>query len=526
MPINSSYFLLFLAVTVLFYYLVPQKWRYLILLGASIFFYLAYSVPAAAYLLLTVASTYLFARLLQRLHSKEKSALGQEGVDRKQCKRRFKGKKRRLLTLALLLNFAALALFKYVNVWLQDLNGLLALFGLGFSFRPLELLLPLGISFYIFQTSGYLIDVYRGKVRPETNFLKYSLFVCYFPQIIQGPINRFDKLQPQLIGGSPFRGENLKAGIQLMLFGLLKKVLIADVLAGVVGELYGNFLSYPGAFSLLAAVLYCIQLYCDFSGGVDVVRGASQLFGITMAENFRRPYLAHSLDEFWRRWHISLGDWMKDYLFYPLALSGPMARLGKGLRRWLPKQLGKLVVPSLCTLIVFTAVGLWQGPGWQNIAYGLYNGGLMSLAMLLQNPTRSLSEKLHIRRESGWYRGFCVLRTFFLVVIGRYFSRADGLLHALKMLWRSLRYFADGLSLSAFSALGLSLGQWIGVAVACLLLLTVSILRERGADLTARLDRKHWSLQFVALLIPILILLLLVYLNSDYTAIGFVYENV
>ena len=526
MPINSTFFLLFLAVAVPLYYLLPQKQRWWVLLAASVFFYLAYSFRAAVYLLVTVLATYSFALLLQRLHGREKAALQQQGVDRKQCKRRYRRKKRGLLTAALLVNFASLALFKYVNVWLEDVNGLLSLLGAELRFRPLELLLPLGISFYIFQTCGYLIDVYRGKVSPERNFLKYALFVCYFPQIIQGPINRFDKLQPQLVRGNDFCGDNIKFGIQLMLWGLLKKVFIADPLSAVVEELYGNFLSYPGVFSLLGAMLYCVQLYCDFSGGVDVVRGASRLFGVEMAENFRRPYLSHTLDEFWRRWHMSLGDWMKDYLFYPLALSGFMARLGKRLRRFLPKQVSKLVVPSLCTLVVFTAVGIWQGPGWQNIAYGLYNGGLMSLAMLLQNPMRGLSEKLHIPRESIWYRSFCILRTFLLVVVGRYFSRAEGLTHALKMLWRTLRYFGSGLNLGSLSALGLSLGEWGGILFACLILLAVSLLQERGIQIRRSLDRKHWTIQFLALLIPILLLLVSVYLNSDYTAVGFVYENV
>ena len=526
MPINSTFFLLFLAVAVPLYYLVPRKQQYLVLLAASIFFYLAYSFQAAIYLLVTILATYFFARSLQGLHEKEKKALHQKEIDRKQCKRQYRRKKRCLLTVALVINFASLALFKYVDVWLEDVNGLLSLLGAKLEFRPLKLLLPLGISFYIFQTCGYLIDVYRSKIAPERNVLKYALFVCYFPQMVQGPINRFDKLHPQLVNGNGFRGDHIKFGIQLMMWGLLKKVFIADPLSGVVGELYGNFLSYPGAFSLLGAALYCIQLYCDFSGGVDVVRGASQLFGIEMAENFRRPYLSHTLDEFWRRWHISLGDWMKDYLFYPLALSGPMARLGKKLRQYLPKQIGKLVVPSLCTLIVFTAVGIWQGPGWQNIAYGLYNGGLMSLAMLLQKPTRSLSEKLHIHRESLWFRSFCILRTFLLVVVGRYFSRAEGLTHALKMLWRTVRCFGADLSMSHFSALSLSLAEWGGILLACLILLTVSLLQERGVQIRRSLDRKHWTVQFLALFIPILLLLVSVYLNSDYTATGFVYENV
>ena len=194
--------------------------------------------------------------------------------------------------------------------WLASAQRLL-----GVAAPRLGLLLPLGISFYIFQTSGYLMDVYRGKSKPERNLLKYALFTAWFPQMVQGPINRYDKLAPQLFAGNDFDPDGVKYGLQLILWGMLKKMLIADKLAPGVNAVFADPTAYTGAITGLAAVLYSIQLYCDFSGGVDLVRGASRLFGVDMAENFNRPYFAVSIDDFWRRWHISLGEWMKDYLF-------------------------------------------------------------------------------------------------------------------------------------------------------------------------------------------------------------------
>lgn len=527
MSINSAAFLLFLTLSVTAYYLAPMRHRYLVLLAASAFFYLSYSVTAAAYLLCTIVLTYAAARWLERLHREEAAALAAEGVDRKAVKQQGKARRRRLLAGALVLNFATLALFKYLNSWLGGLCRLGVLFGLSLSFGPLTLLLPLGISFYIFQSSGYLIDVYRGRVKAQRDFLKYALFVCYFPQMIQGPIQRFDTLHPQLIRGNAFSADNLKYGIQLMLWGMLKKVFLADPLAGAVEEIYSNFMAYPGVVVFLGVALYCLQLYCDFSGGTDLVRGASQLFGVEMAENFRRPYFARSVDEFWRRWHMSLGDWMKDYLFYPLALSGPLNRISKGLRKRLPPHYAKLFIPCAATVLVFLAVGLWQGPGLANIAYGLWNGGLMSLALLCQEPSRRLRERLGLKEDSRAFRLFQILRTCFLVVIGRYFSRSATLTQALKMLWRTLRCFVwPGMGLATFTSFGLGALDWLQLLLAVGVLFAVSVLQERGLSIRKELEKRHGAVQFALLFLALFLLVSKVYLNTDYTSIGYVYENI
>ena len=525
MSINSVSFLLFLGVWTAVYYLMPRRLRYLALLGASACFYLAYSVRAALYLLFTIAATYAAGLLLGRLHRWERTELARPGADRPAVKRLGKRRRRLVLTAILLLNFATLALFKYWNAWLGSFGRLGQLLGFSLQFRPLELLLPLGISFYTFQTAGYLIDVYRGKVEPERNFLKYTLFASWFPQMIQGPINRYSELQPQLIRGNDFSADSLKYGIQLMLWGMLKKVFVADPLAAAVAEVYDNFGRYSGAVSFLGAALYCIQLYCDFSGGVDVVRGASQLFGVEMAENFRRPYFARSLDEFWRRWHISLGEWMKDYLFYPLALSAPLNRLGRKLRKRLGARAGKLVVPCISTVVVFLAVGVWQGPGLSNVAYGLWNGGLMSLSMICAPLFARGRKRLGLREESAWFRAFQILRTCLLVVIGRYFSRSASLMRALRMLKRTMLHFGP-LGLDTFTCFGLSGARWLGLALACGVLFAVSLMQERGVPIRKTLEKQHWLVQFGAAFGAVLLLVVFVYLNSDYVAIEYVYENV
>ena len=525
MSINSAAFLLFLLVSAAAYYAVPKRWRYLVLLAASGGFYLAYSLRAACCLLFTILFTYGAAQLLAALHRRERAELDIEREDRAGVKKRGKRRRRLVLTAALVLNFATLALFKYLDSWMGTAGAFAGLFGVELRFRPLNLLLPLGISFYVFQTSGYLIDVYRGRTSAEKNPLKYALFAAWFPQMIQGPINRYDKLQPQLLAGNDFNADNLKYGVQLMIWGMLKKVFLADPLAGAVGELYGNYGQYPGAALFLGAALYCVQLYCDFSGGTDLVRGVSQLFGVEMAENFRRPYFARSVDEFWRRWHISLGEWMKDYLFYPLALSGPMNRLGKRVKGSLGPHLGKLTGPCLSTLVVFLAVGIWQGPGFSNIAYGLWNGGLMSLAMLCAPLTGKVRERLDLRDGKWWFRGFQTLRTLLLVIIGRYFSRADSLRQALGMLKRTVLHFGPA-GPGLFTSFGLTGFDWLRLGIAAAVLLAVSILQERGMPIRKTLEKQSPAVQFGVLFAAVLLLVACVYLNTDYTAIMYVYENV
>ncbi len=518
MSIMSGVFLLFLAAAVAVYYLTPKKVRWLVLLAASAVFYLSASVKAGAYLLLTIAVTYAAARVLGALLERERAALAVPGAPAAQLRRRGLRRRRLVLAGALVLNFGTLAVLKYLDSWLASAQRLL-----GLTAPRLGLLLPLGISFYIFQTSGYLMDVYRGKIKPERNLLKYALFTAWFPQMVQGPINRYDKLAPQLFAGNDFDPDGVKYGLQLILWGMLKKMLIADKLAPGVNAVFADPTAYTGAITGLAAVLYSIQLYCDFSGGVDLVRGASRLFGVDMAENFNRPYFAVSIDDFWRRWHISLGEWMKDYLFYPLALSKPLNRLGKRLRGVFGRRAGQLFVPCVSTVLVFLAVGLWQGPGFGNIAYGLWNGGLMSLGMICAPACARLRAALRLRDDSKLLRIFRSLRTFALVAIGRCFSQAPTFRLGVWMLAHTVAAFGpkDPALLVSF---GIGSVDWIVALTALAVVFAVSLAGERGVSVRAWLDRRHPVLQFAVVFLAVLIIV--AGLSEGYVPISYVYENI
>ncbi len=520
MSVHSLSFLLFVLIAVLAYYITPRKFRWWVLLGASGAFYLTHGIRAALYMGGTMGFTYLSAILIDRVG--QIKPFGDTPDERKQRKKKLKRLKNGILAASLIVNLSCLGVLKYSAFFAASVNGIA-----GRMLLPIpSFLLPLGISFYIFQTSGYLIDIHRGKYPPQRNFLKYALFVSYFPQLVQGPINRYDAMSEALYGGNSFEWVNIQKGTLRMMLGILKKAMIADALAPAVSLIYGEYGRFPGVISFLGAALYCVQLYCDFSGGVDLLCGVSALFGIPMAENFARPYFAVSLGDFWRRWHISLGEWMKDYLFYPLAFSSGLAKLTKKARGILPSETVKRLTPCLCTVVVFLAVGIWQGPGFANIAYGLWNGFWMSLGLLTVPFFARHRDRLP--KNKVFLTVWGILRTNLLVIIGRYFSNAAGgsLGNALGMLSHTvLSPDFGGVSVSLFGELGLSSGVVIQVGIALCVLFVISFLQERGVDLFERFCGLHTAIQFLLIFAGLAVLVFGVYGNGAYTPIAYVYEN-
>lgn len=520
MSINGVPFLLFLLASVVVYYLVPARHRWLVLLAASVGFYLTFGVRPALYFLVTIAATFAFSLRLAALAAQRPA--GETREEKQAAKQRLKKRRNAWLALALVFNFGTLFLLKYSASWVAGIDRILR------ADLPVpSFLLPLGISFYVFQTSAYLIDVSKGKVQPERNPLRYMLFAGWFPQLIQGPINSYQELAPQLFRGNAFDWENVQYGVLRILYGVLKKALIADVLAGAVESVYSGFYDYPGVIAFFGAALYCLQLYADFSGGIDVVCGASRLFGVQMRENFCRPYFSTSLADFWRRWHISLGEWMKDYLFYPLALSKSFQRFSKRARAHLPAELAKRATPCIVTFIVFLAVGVWQGPGLANLAYGMWNGFWMSLGLLWAPTAARLREAHPLLQRERLMTVLGILRTNLLVIIGRYFSRAASLLGALRMLKHTfVRPGFSAVSAQTFASLGLTKGLVLQVALASAVLFGVSLAQERGVRVDRWICTRKGYLQFAILFVILLLAVFCVYANTDYVPIAYVYENV
>ncbi|MCL2747685.1 MAG: MBOAT family protein, partial [Oscillospiraceae bacterium] len=415
---------------------------------------------------------------------------------------------------------------KYFDFTATALDNLFALLGIGARLPRLGLLLPLGLSFYIFQSVGYMLDVYRKKIKPDRNPLRLALFVSFFPQVIQGPIGRHGRLSETLYKPHRFDADQMKYGIQLMLWGAFKKMVIADRAAVLVDTVFSKYTSYGGALIFVGVIFYCLQIYCDFSGGIDMARGVAQCLGIRMDENFRRPYFAGSVSEFWQRWHITLGSWMRDYLFYPIALSKPFAKLGKTLRRKWGRDAGKIVPASLATFVVFFVIGIWHGASFKFVAFGLYNGVIITASTLLEKRYARIKKRLGIAPGNRKWRVFAILRTFLLLCVGRYFSRAATLMTSLRMMERTVtvpKFFqlADGTLLN----LGLDVTDLIVLALSAALLFAVSFRQERGVEIRRSLEKRNFLTQWAVMVAAIVIILFFGIYRDSYVAQQFIYAG-
>ena len=373
---SLSFYLLVLALLVL-YYLVPKRFQWVVLLIGSYAFYAFVCLRYMGFIVITTLTTYFGARGMDAMTARMEQTVAAHKQDwerdeRKAYKKRCKSRRKALMIGILVFNFGILAVLKYYNFFAESMEALFASMGLTVSLGHIGLLLPLGISFYTFQSMGYVLDVYREKVPAERNVGKLALFVSFFPQIIQGPIGVYDQLAHQLYDAHKYNFDNIRYGAELILWGFFKKLVIADRAVGMIHTVAGAYTDYAGTYVLLAALVYALQLYADFSGGIDISRGVAQMFGITMGENFRRPYFSRTLTEYWHRWHISLSTWFRDYLLYPILRSRGMRRLSMKKS----ERHGRMYYRNLATMIATTCVwaftGLWHGASWNFVLWGLY----------------------------------------------------------------------------------------------------------------------------------------------------------
>lgn len=524
MQLYSAQFVCFLCVLLGVYYLlgrVRPALQWVALLVGSMVFYLATGWENLFFILLTAGSTWavglVFAELEKR--AKLERAAASDRAEKKAIKARCHRRKWYVLLAALLLNFGVLSYIKY---W----NALLEAVGWGDSFMASSLLLPLGLSFYTFQSVGYLIDTYNGKYDPERNFAKYLLFVSFFPQLIQGPINRFDALAHQLYEPRRFESENAKRALLLIGYGMLKKYAIADLLTKTVGAcLDGIGSATPGSIVVFGILLYSAQQYADFSGGIDMVRGVAQLFGIKMAENFRQPYFSISLGDFWRRWHITLGAWMRDYVFYPAALTAPMQRLGKWAGDHLGRHWGRTLPASLANILVFFLVGLWHGAEAHFIWWGLYNGIVIAAADLASPLFERLIAAFRVNVESKGWHVFRIVRTFVVVNIGWYFDRIMNFGDCMQGFYNTVFNFGVGMFWPTFQTFHIAHVRMclIIAAIGCLIAFVVSALRERGIDVSGTLLKSNVIVRFaVYTVVAVLILISFMFAPAEG---GFIYAN-
>ena len=474
MAFTSLAFLIFVAAVVIVYYLTPAQYRWIVLLLASYGYYLQASAKSFAFIIVTTVVTFYGAKAIDKIDKQQKQYVAEHKAElsrdeRKALKEEAGKKKKRLLTLVLVIDFGILIVLKYFRYYLEVL---------GVGLFKGDILIPLGISFYTFQTTAYIIDVYRSKYDADEHLGKFALFVSFFPQIIQGPIARHDQLAKQLYEGHPFRYANLAHGSQLMLWGFFKKLVIADRIGLLVGEVFTDWDQYTGWPVILAALCYSIQLYMDFSGGVDIARGVAQLMGIDMARNFRRPYFGDTLQEFWHRWHISLSFWTRDYIFFTVAMSKPIGNLGKKARKVFGDRIGKMIPVFIGNYLVFLCIGMWQGGELQNVCYGLYNATIICLADLLKPYFPKWHKTFHTNPDSRGWKVFAMIRTYIIVAIGRIFSNGKSFKASIHMLGSLFVPYTGGF-LNAYKEFALTKYDYLVLAVAITVVFLVSVKQEK-----------------------------------------------
>ena len=394
---NSFEFLIFFPVVTLAYFLMPHRFRLVFLLLASYYFYMCWRPE---YIVLILASTLVdyFA------------GLGMGRTDDRKKRRKF-------LLMSLFANLGLLFTFKYFNFFADSLNHLFAAVRVDVQMPALDVLLPVGISFYTFQTLSYTIDVYRGETQPEKNPLRFALYVAFFPQLVAGPIERSTRLLKQFYRKVSFSEERLRSGLLLILWGLFKKVVIADRLAIYVNEAYNHPGDYQGWPLILATYFFAFQIYCDFSGYSDIAIGSARILGFDLMENFRQPYFARSISEFWKRWHISLSTWFRDYLYIPLG--------GNRVVKW--RWYYNLMV-------VFLVSGLWHGANWTFVVWGALHGFYLIFSIWTQTWRAKMREWFGLSRRPRLEALWQTVVTFHLVLVAWVFFRANSLSDALLIL--------------------------------------------------------------------------------------------
>ncbi len=416
------FFVVFTLVTAIIYAVSPQKFRYIILLVASLISYGLFCGFGTAFLITTIVTTYVAAIIIDKI-SQSYSPEGLSKQERKKLKAKIKTKKRIILAIYVFINIGILLILKYFNFFASSSVKFFSLLKVNVSAPVISIALPLGISYYTLNAISYVVDVLRGKFKAEKNILKTALFISFFPQLHEGPFGRYDSLIPQMTSGENIKGKNLYNGIGRMIWGLFKIFMVSNRAAIVSDEIFNNYSNYGGIIVIMGMIVYTIQLYAEFSGYIDIAGGISKIFGIQLSKNFDMPFLARNVGDFWRRWHISLGSWFRDYIFYPVSTSKLLNKIVKKIN---PVAANFLIV-TIPLFIVWFLTGLWHGASSKYIVYGLYYFVLMIIFNLLSPIADKILLKYNISSENIVIKTLSITKTLLLVGIGMLMFRAENL---------------------------------------------------------------------------------------------------
>ena len=497
MLFNSFQFLVFFPAVLMVYFFVPPKARCLCLLVASYLFYMGWNAKYALLLAASTLTTYIGGLVISKLQEK--------------CRNDNRRKMKLVLVITIAINLGILVCFKYANFVLETINTLFRSMSYQVEFPALDLLLPVGISFYTFQSIGYIADVYRNKVEVERNFLRYALFISFFPQLVAGPIERSSNLLPQLKRLDTIKlwdFQRIQSGFLFMLGGYLMKMLIADRAAIIVDYIFGDYQLFSGTAFILAIILFGAQIYCDFAGYSLIAIGTAQVMGIQLMENFHAPFLSRNTRDYWNRWHISLSTWFVDYLYIPLG----------GNRGGKRKKYRNL-------LIIFALSGLWHGAAWNYVLWGITQGLFRIVGEITAPGRKRVRQILQINEKSKLLFALQVLGTDVLVVLGYIAFRSRSM--------DQIRFISHEIFTNPLQVTGLITenGLWLGIRMKEVLLLALLILllfvfdymKDRGWSFTAWFENRPWFIRAGFFFMGILALLVFGIYGPGYDATTFIY---
>lgn len=510
-----------IAIALVLYYTVMKSRQWICLLVFSILYYAICGLAGAPYIIITTGATYLcglgISQTIKTTKEKRK-APGLSREEKKLIKEKGLTQKRIWLIADLAIVLLILICVKYLTAF--DM------------FKISGLVLPLGISFYTFMAIAYIVDIYNEKYEPEKNFFRLLLFLSFFPQVIQGPISRYDKLRPQYDTIHTFDGDRFVRALWHFLFGAMKKYAIADMLSGSISGIfdYGSE-GLPGSLIILGILMYSAQQYADFSGGIDMALAVSEMFGIELMPNFKRPYFATSLGDFWRRWHISLGAFMRDYVFYPFALLKFMQKFGKWCSKHLGKHFGRVLPAGIANILVFLLVGVWHGAQMHYIIWGLYNGLVIAISDICAPAFENINKKLKIDSSSKGMHIFRIIRTFIIVNIGWYFDRIYDFGDCLHCLKNTVTYMASSEFVRMFSQKVINTVEstrylysgYIVAIIGLIIVFGVSVYEESGHDIEAFIMSRNYIFKSIVAFGMIFLILASFMLTTS--AGGFMYAN-
>lgn len=505
------YFAVFISIAFLLYQIFPKKYKYLVLLFFSYLFYIFSNGYLSIFLILSTISIYLIGRLINKENTNFKTK--KESLDkeqRKELKKIINKRKKKILIIGIIFNLLFLIVLKYLNFILGSIASIAGLMGLELNIKVLPLLMPLGISFYTLQAIGYLIDVYRGKYEAETNFFKIALFLGFYPCLIEGPISRYDEFGKDLTSPHEFNYESMCHGLQLIIWGLIKKIVMADRMNIIASEVFANYQNYSGIIIVFAIVVYTFQIYTEFSGIIDIITGILQMYGIKATKNFERPFFSKNVDEFWRKWHMSLGAWMRDYVFYSISFSKPIVTLQKKLRGKVSHFFETFLPIAISLFFVWLLNGLWHGASFKYIFYGLYYYLIMMIGQLIKPKNEKNNKTIKILQ---------IIRTFILVNIGMLIFRADTLNDAFKMF---VQIFNGGIT-NIVNAKVIDSKDLIIIFISIIVTIIVDLINEKGINIRENIDKMPVTIRFAIYIIGIFTIIIFGAYGDGYVPVDPIY---